>query len=117
MVTAHRCGVLRPPPSGPGGGRRGSDGWRVANLAKLRRNPLAAPTADDEHNIYAIAVDSSSGRVHVAGNMHGSPLRYVRTAPGSLDRWATGPAPAKGERVTYPAFTSLPDGTPLLGEL
>jgi hypothetical protein len=93
-------------------GRRPRAGgeWEVTNLAKLGKNPLASPTVDDEHNVYAIAVDSKGG-VHVAGNMHGSPLRYVRAAPGSLKRWTTRPAPARGSSVTYPAFTALPDGT------
>jgi hypothetical protein len=89
--------------------RRGSQRWEIVNLAKLRGNPLAAPTADDTHNVYAIAVDAEGG-VHVAGNMHLSPLRYVRGS-GSLDRWTTGPAPARERSVTYPAFTALPDGT------
>src|SRR2546421_5454366 len=73
--------------------RRGSREWKIVNLAKLRGNPLAAPTADDTHNVYVIAADAEGG-VHVAGNMHLSPLRYVRGL-GSLDRWMTGPAPAR----------------------
>jgi hypothetical protein len=89
--------------------RRGSQRWKIVNLAKLRGNPLDAPTANDTHNVYAIAVDAE-GRVHLAGNMHSSPLHYVRAAP-SLDRWATRPAPARESSVTYPAFTALPNGT------
>jgi hypothetical protein len=90
---------------------RGGERWEIASLAALRGNPLAAPTARDEHNVYAIGVDAKGG-VHVAGNMHNSPLRYVRSArPGSIGRWRAGPAPARGRSITYPAFCALPDGT------
>jgi hypothetical protein len=88
---------------------RGGHRWRVVDLAKLRGNPLAAPTADDTHNVYAISTDAEGG-VYVAGNMHLSPFRYVR-ASADLDHWARRPAPAGGPSVTYPAFTALPDGT------
>jgi hypothetical protein len=89
--------------------RRGSNDWKLVNLANLPGNPLATPTANDIHNVYVIATDAEGG-VHVAGNMHDSPLRYVRAARG-LDGWATGPAPTHERSVTYPAFTGLPDGT------
>jgi hypothetical protein len=89
---------------------RGSGRWQSTNLARIPGNPLAAPTADDLHNVYAIAVDAKGG-VHIAGNMHDSPLRYVRSTPGSLDSWAKRPAPAATGSITYPAFTALPDGT------
>jgi BNR repeat-containing family member len=79
------------------------------DLANLRGNPLAAPTVDDTHNVYAIATDAGGG-VHVAGNMHLSPFRYAR-ANADLEHWSTKPAPAGGPSVTYPAFTALPDGT------
>lgn len=92
--------------------RRGSQKWKIVNLAKLPDNPLAAPTVGDTHNVYAIAADPEGG-VHVAGNMHLNPLRYVRAPPGRLDDWATGPAPARARSVTYPAFTAQPDGTVL----
>jgi hypothetical protein len=88
---------------------RGSQQWKIVDLAKLHGNPLEAPTADDTHNVYAIATDSRGG-VHVAGNMHLAPLRYAR-ATSDLTRWSTAPAPAGGPSVTYPAFTALPDGT------
>jgi hypothetical protein len=89
--------------------RPGSDDWQIANLARLPGNPFAAPTADDEHNVYAIATDAAGG-VHVAGNMHDDPLRYAR-ASGDLHGWATAPAPQRTTSTTYPAFTALPDGT------
>jgi hypothetical protein len=88
---------------------RGSQRWKVVDLAKLRGNPLAAPTVDDLHNVYAIATDAEGG-VHVAGNMHLSPFHYARGS-ADLAHWAIRPAPAGGRSVTYPAFTALPDGT------
>jgi hypothetical protein len=88
---------------------RGTERWKIVDLASLRDNPLAAPTVDDTHNVYAIATDAE-GHVQVAGNMHLSPFRYLR-ASADLNRWATRPAPAAGQSVTYPAFTALPDRT------
>src|SRR5262245_42723955 len=55
---------------------RGSQTWKIVDLAKLRGNPLGAPTADDLHNVYAIATDARGG-VHIAGNLHLSPFRYL----------------------------------------
>ena len=50
--------------------------------------------------------------VHIAGNMHLSPLlRYVNAHPTRLTAGRTRPAPTGGPSVTYPAFTALPDGT------
>jgi len=88
---------------------RGAQDWKIVDLEGLPRNPFAAPTADDTHNVYAIATNAGGG-VHVAGNMHLDPLRYAR-ATADLTHWSTEPAPAGGPSVTYPAFTALPDGT------
>lgn len=94
-----------------GSRRRGEEEWTTANLADVPRNPLATPTADDTHNVYAIATDAE-GDVHVAGNMHDNDLRYLRSPAGAaLERWEPRPAPSGSESVTYPAFTALPDGT------
>jgi hypothetical protein len=90
--------------------RPGSSEWEIVNMAKLPGNPLSAPTAEDEHNVYAIATDARGG-VHIAGNMHDDPLRYVRSAAGGFGTWKRAPGPARHDRVTYPAFTALPDGT------
>jgi hypothetical protein len=93
-------------------GRRSLDGqWRRVDLSTIPGNPLAIPTEDDQHNVYAIAVDSL-GYVHIAGNMHGDPLRYVRSSrPGDLESLAAGEMAGPGSRVTYPRFVALPDGT------
>lgn len=111
-TAAHQYAVWVAPDGTPYAGRRrrASDEWKIENLAELRGNPLVAPTAGDEHNAYAIAVDADGG-VHVVGNMHGDPLRYVRSAAGGFGTWETRPAPAVDGDVTYPAFTALPDGT------
>jgi len=89
--------------------RRGEDRWLIRDLVTLPHDPLAAPTRDDLHNVYAIAV--ADGYVHVAGNMHDDRLRYVRGRAARLDRWTASPTPARGESVTYPVFTRLLDGT------
>ena len=89
--------------------RAGAGTWRTVNLGRLRGNPLAAPTGDNEHNVYAIAADAG-GDIHVAGNMLVAPLRYVRADGPRLRRWRTSPAPARTDANTYPAFTALPDG-------
>lgn len=88
--------------------RRGGGDWKVAPLDRVRGNPLGAPTADDEHNVYVVA--AYGGRVHVAGNMHASALRYVSGAGPSLTRWTTAGAPGAGDQVTYPSFTRRPGG-------
>jgi hypothetical protein len=89
---------------------RDGDDWSVSDLARINGNPLAAPTADDDHDVYAIAADREGG-VHVAGNMHADPLRYARSGPEGFGSWAKRPAPPAAGLVTYPAFTALPDGT------
>ena len=89
--------------------QRGSDEWRIVDLGRLDRNPLAAPTADDQHNVYAIGTDSAGG-VHIAGNMHGDPLRYV-TSDARLHGFRRTPAPDGASEINYPAFVGLPDGS------
>lgn len=89
---------------------RGAEGWRSADLGTLPGNPLAAPTARDPHNVYVIGVDASGG-VHVSGNMHNEPLRYVRDPSGRLREWQRGPAPSRDSSVSYPAFVGLGDGS------
>lgn len=90
--------------------RRGARRWEVFDLSKLPGNPLGAPTARDDHNVYAIATDAEGG-THIAGNMHGNPLRYVRSGRGGFGTWTDHPAPGVEGSLTYPAFTALPDGT------
>jgi hypothetical protein len=93
------------------GRRRLPDGpWSTADLSRVRGNPLGAPTAKDEHNVYAIAVDRR-GFVHVAGNMHGDGLRYVRSQrPRDIGAWRAGTMPGRTASVTYPVFVRRRDG-------
>lgn len=100
----------------PGGnpivGRRpaGEGNWQTSNLGDLAGNPLGAPTRPDEHNVYAIAVDAA-GHIHVAGNMHGSPLRYVRSTGPLGTEWERGEMVGSEEdSVSYPAFVQAPGG-------
>lgn len=92
----------RPLPSGT---------WTTTDLSSIPGNPLRAPTVADPHRVYAVAVDEA-GYVHVAGNMHGSGLRYVRSAAvGDTSRWVAGTMVGRDEdQMTYPAFVRGPDG-------
>ncbi len=86
-------------------------GWRTVDLGALAGNPLGAPTPPDAHRVFAIAVDEQ-GFVHVAGNMHASELRYVRSRrPLDIGGWDEAPMVGSEETsVTYPAFVRSPDG-------
>lgn len=87
------------------------DDWRLTNLAEIPGNPLGTPTGDDLHHVYVLGVDVR-GHVHVAGNMHGDDLRYVRTtAPHDIDEWEAASLDGPSDRITYPRFVRLPDGT------
>lgn len=94
------------------GRREGSGSWTTTPLDAIPGNPLAAPTVADHHNVYVVAVDAD-GHVHVAGNMHGDHLRYVRSVePGRIDGWEAATMGGGDDRsVTYPRFVGLPDGT------
>ena len=94
------------------GKRRLPDGrWSTFDFSRIEGNPLALPTADDAHNVYAVAVDEA-GYVHIAGNMHADPLRYVRSEkPGDITSWVVGTMIGSEESsVTYPAFVRGADG-------
>ncbi len=94
------------------GRRQGPDGdWRTADLGALEGNPLGAPTEQDTHNVYTLAVDER-GIVHVAGNMHTTALRYVRSRePLAIDDWvAAGMVGSEEASVSYPAFVRSPTG-------
>lgn len=109
----HQYAVWTGPDGDPlvGQRRRGGGEWTVESLGSLPGNPLAAPTEQDLHNVYVIGVDGQ-GFVHVAGNMHADPLRYVRsTRPRDITEWEDAAVAGPAQRVTYPMFTALPDGT------
>ncbi len=105
--------VWTAPDGTPYAGKRGAGEvrWQIVNLARIPGNPLAAPTDDDLHNAYVIAVDSV-GYVHVAGNMHNDPLRYIRSQrPGDITSWEVASVEGPVTVATYPTFVELPDGT------
>lgn len=81
------------------------------DLSTIAGNPLAAPTAADSHNVYAVAVDSA-GYIHVTGNHHNHPLRYARSAaPGDITAWTAATMVGDETLVSYPEFVPHPDGT------
>lgn len=65
----------------------------------------------DSHNYVRVALDAD-GYVHVAANMHGSPLTYFRSArPLSIEGMARAAMTGRDEsRVTYPTFVKAPKG-------
>jgi len=98
----------------------------VAYYDERRRMTLAARRLDsrrwsyhrfpqqlgwDSHDLLALAVDSA-GFVHLAGNMHGDPLVYYRSArPWRIERFDRLPMVGELEdEVTYPAFLVGPAG-------
>ena len=67
----------------------------------------------DSHNSVALALDGA-GRLHVAGNMHASPLVYARMDEPDNLRSLSVLKPLLGieeERTTYPNFFRFPDGS------
>lgn len=78
---------------------------------------LDVPVHDDEHNYCSIFVDPQ-GRIHVWGNMHNDPLRYVRsnashTTDGWLNAstgWSAATMPTEETNHTYPTPVFLRPG-------
>lgn len=66
----------------------------------------------DSHNSVVMTVDKD-GYLHVAGNMHSSPLVYSRAhKPGAIDGMHLSHMIGKDEaRTSYPTFLTLSDGT------
>lgn len=89
-----------------------SGAWETFDMATISGNPLVLPVDNDSHNTVSIHLDSS-GRLHVAANMHGDQLRYVRAnVAWGITSWA---APVmvgtEEDYVTYPRFARTPNGT------
>lgn len=85
--------------------------WRqLVNATDVASSPLGTPT-QDSHNAVSIGVDGD-GFIHVAGNMHVDPLKYMRSSSaGSLKAWsAPGMIGTEETEVTYPAFVRLLNG-------
>jgi len=76
-----------------------------------QRHPLDSRVGWDSHNYITMAVDST-GRLHLAGNMHCVPLIYFRTAePGDITTFIPLPMTGRDEqRCTYPHFLNDAQG-------
>lgn len=76
----------------------------------------AGQNSDDAHNHPSIGIDRS-GRLHVAGNMHGNNWNYWRAnQPGSIQQFSFlgGPRDSSlvpGFNISYPSFTRDNNGT------
>ena len=95
--------------------------WETFELAGAARTAMACPVSlSDQHNWVTIAVtnhngvDNSNDVLHVLGNMHNHPLRYVKSGAGSIVSWfdATGdlPVPTDIIRWSYPIPAQMADG-------
>lgn len=86
--------------------------WATFNLSAIAGNPLVLPVDNDPHNTISLIVDAA-GYIHLAANMHGDVLRYVRSAnPNDITAWtAPGMTGLNEAQVTYPRFALHPDGT------
>ena len=85
--------------------------WTSVSLASVAGNPLAAPVVLDSHNNIVVAVDGD-GYIHVSGNHHTHPLRYIRSAnPYDISAWIRpGMVGTEEQNVTYPQFVRVADG-------
>lgn len=94
-----------------------SDRWlTVAEIAREDNRICTVRVASrfagwDSHNSVVLALDQEQ-RLHVAGNMHASPLVYARAEqPLSLEGLQLRPMIGRDEeRVTYPTFLTAGDG-------
>jgi hypothetical protein len=86
--------------------------WSTFSLSTIAGNPLVLPVDNDPHNSASMIVDAA-GYIHVAANMHGDVLRYVRsTNPHDITAWtAPGMTGSNETQVTYPRFALHTDGT------
>lgn len=89
-----------------------SEVWATFSLSTVAGNPLTLPVDTDSHNDVSLIVDAA-GYIHVAANMHGDVLRYVKsTNPNDITAWtAPGMTGSNEAQVTYPRFALHPDGT------
>lgn len=84
----------------------GSKTWQKFDLATVSSIFAHTDSSDDDsHNVMNVTV-SSDGLIHVAGNMHGHPMRYARTTvAGDITTFAVASvASANANQVTYPMF-------------
>lgn len=86
--------------------------WSTYDLSTVAGNPLSNPHSNDNHNTVSVATDAD-GHLHVAGNHHHDPLRYVVSDnPADITSWSAGAMVGTEESsVTYPTFVKMADGT------
>lgn len=86
---------------------------RPVNGGAWERQTLDTAVGWDSHNAITMTTDSR-GRLHVAANMHVSPMTYYMSdTSGSVSSLRRIPAlinPAQEQRVTYPTFLKDPQG-------
>jgi hypothetical protein len=89
-----------------------SEVWTTFDMGTISGNPLVLPVDTDSHNDISLIVDAQ-GYIHVAANMHGDVLRYVKsTNPNDITAWtAPGMTGLNEAQMTYPRFVLHPDGT------
>lgn len=89
-----------------------SEVWTTFDLSTVAGNPLVLPVDTDSHNTVSMIVDAQ-GFIHVAANMHGDTLRYVKsTNANDITAWtAPGMTGSNETQMTYPRFVLHPDGT------
>lgn len=83
----------------------------VKELSTLASSKLGTVPADG-HNVLAVAVDSN-GEIHVAGNVHADPIKYLRSSTTDPTGAWTSPTMigTQETQVSYPVFVTLGDGT------
>lgn len=83
--------------------------WDSFDLSTISGNPLNSPTENDQHNTYSLGIDRN-GYIHIAGNMHGTKLKYViSTKPENISEWKIGTMiGAQEDSSTYPVFILMP---------
>lgn len=94
-----------------------SGSWSSYQFTGEARTILDLPTAYDDHNCPALAVDGL-GYVHFFSNMHEcTTMQFLKSSTaGSITSWVQNSLPSmpSGYRLTYPHFTRFSDGTLML---
>lgn len=84
--------------------------WSVFDFGDLPGTPLGSTIPDDGHNNFALVLDTD-GHIHLWGNHHNSPLRYVRSAARrDITAWtAPGMVGTDEDSITYPQAVRVGD--------
>lgn len=92
--------------------RRMTVAQRKLGESAWKRQVLGSTLGWDSHNYVTLTVDKE-GLLHVSGNMHVNPLVYFRTEkPHDIATFRSNAMTGEREqRVTYPLFFTLADGT------